>query len=141
MAEHQKKELKLLRRQKVKLKASYDQKSRELKEKSDSLTVALKELAFLQQKDAAFEDADKAQDELKGKIEDLEAINEGLKIDMEDYEFKNKKLSAELSTYKIDLNESEENYKKSLVAEKKLQQQNDALDKEVDRLKAVESRL
>lgn len=60
MAEHQKKELKLLRRQKVKLKEQYDVKSKELKDKSSRLAKVMKELEFLQEKDAVFNNADKA---------------------------------------------------------------------------------
>ena len=141
MAEHQKKELKLLRRQKTKIKESYDRKSAELRNKEAALMSALKELEYLKKKDEVFQDADKAEAELRSKIETLEAKIEGMQIDMDDYEFKNVVLVNEQSQFKTDLSELQEENAKLLIEQKRLTNKNALLEREVDDLKNAEKTL
>ena len=58
MTEHSKKEMKLFRRQNVKLKDTYEKNYAELAVLKEKWEAAKKELEFLREKDKAFNEAD-----------------------------------------------------------------------------------
>lgn len=96
MAEHQKKELKILRRQNVLVQERFAENNRIFKKVEGDLKSARIELDYYRQKDAEFADADKAADEFKGQIQDLEKDIERLQADVENADFQNRVLKKEV---------------------------------------------
>ena len=102
MSDHQGREHKLLARQNKKMKAQYEKNAVELKELKETHRIAMEELVFLREKDAAFASADMDKQMLVDKIEALEREVERQAGQLEDNDFNIRVLKKENEQFKSD---------------------------------------
>ena len=95
MTIHSKKEMKLFRRQNVKLKETYDKNHAELEKLKVKHEEAMKELVFLREKDKAFNESDALREHLATRIAALETENERLSGQVDENEFQLRVLRKE----------------------------------------------
>ena len=121
MTDHSKKEMKLFRRQNVKLKETYDKNFAELTKLKQAHETAMKELEFLREKDKAFNEADVLREHLANRIAALENENQRMSDQVDENEFQLRVLRKENAQLKDDLLHVDENFAKAREEMKRLE--------------------
>ena len=103
MTEHQSKELKLLKKQNVKLKATYQKQNQELKKLQKDYSTINEEVIYLRGKDAVFKEADKQTQFYDEKILNLQAEIERQTAEIKELDFKYMNVFAENKVLKNDV--------------------------------------
>lgn len=103
MIEHSSKELKLLKRQNVKLKGTYQVQNKELKALRQAHEQVVEEVEFLRKKNEVFEEADKHVQFLNDKIHNLQMEIERQAEELRQCDFQIRNCKAENKVLKEDL--------------------------------------
>ncbi len=103
MIEHSSKELKLLKRQNVKLKGTYQVQNKELKALRQAHEQVVEEVDFLRKKNEVFEEADKHVQFLNDKIHNLQMEIERQGEELQECDFQIRNCKAENKVLKEDL--------------------------------------